>query len=84
MLSSENTDYAVVDAAVVARGPTGGGEDEDWWMWEAPRAGDGRGSKWSGLWVTSGSGAASAPGARNGERQGRQRGERGDPYGGLM
>lgn len=92
MLSSDTTDYAVVNAAVRgwSRGPETPGdeddEDEDCWMWDSSQAVNVRGNaqsntrekKWGGFWVTYGSGAA--PRARDVERQARRKGRGREPW----
>jgi len=96
MLSSDATDYAVVNASagVGGKGNLSGvqsdaGDDEED-LWNVPvqsaaqdtKSGKGSGNKLGGFWVTYGSGAT--PRARSGERDRREPWQGRDPYGGLM
>lgn len=93
MMSSDATDYAVVDAGAGVQDETmyqeGQGEGEDVDMWSTPIAQSkpqkrNGGKSWGGFWITYGSGGVPRTRERSGERHKREPWERSDPYGGLM
>ena len=81
MLSSDTTDYAVVDVKQ-GRLDVSGDEDDIWNLPSRPKPAKAE-KTWGGFWVTHGSGGASRGNSRSNSRD-RHPLERKDVYGGLM